>query len=423
MKKIIVTSIFLALLVGCSSKEPLKGERSDIVLSEFNDNVASQIDNSAVSIDNAQINKEWPGSFVNVAHNYAPLVFSMKMEPIWNASLDFEDSPTIVSAATPVVGNGILFCMDAAGVVYAFSEQNGQRLWRTSSTIAGKDGQTGGCLAYYEDKLIVSTSFAECMALNAHNGKTLWRIKLSAPAKGDALSISDDKIFVLSENSTLTAIDVNNGRTLWLHSGILADAKYLGSSGAVVDKNVVYVTYPSGEIFALSADNGRVIWDSMISKFSLMDSSKVYLHPRACPVITDDILYVSAANGKTIAIDVHNGQQIWSYDAGSFQTPIVTGNSIFIINDDGEMVCLNRLTGNKRWSISLDKEHNIHYTLLTNRGILAAFSNGVIKLISPMNGAVLRNLPSVSDKIALNPIIVNQRLFIQTVSGQIVAYK
>lgn len=428
MKKILMLSMLSVALVGCSSKETLKGARHNIVLSEGASS-SDKSDAGPITIDAAQPNDSCTQPFYNATHSYAPLKISCKFRELWSADLDYASDPTLRTAAAPIVADGRLFCMDSGGIVYAIDAKTGKRLWRRSVTIQGKDGQVGGALAYSNGMLIINTSFSESMAVSAATGKIVWRIKLPAPAKGDAITIRDGKAFMLCMNSSLNVVDIQTGKILWTHSGILSDVGYLGSASVAIDDDAVYAVYPSGEIFALLLENGSVLWDAMVSKFSLTNTSETYVHPRACPVVKGHHLYVVAANGQTLAFDTRTGEQVWSADCGSLQTPIVTGNSIFICNANSELICLNRLTGQKRWAKNLDKDtklvSNWYGQLMCENHIVTLSPQGRLRLISPENGKIEKvlDIANSDDAISLNPVVANGIMYIQLNSGKVVAYK
>lgn len=429
MKKIVIFSAVGLLLVGCSSKEKLKGERISITLSEGTEDCEIKADETPVELDSSAPNTECIQAFYNSTHCYAPLKMSCNFKQLWTSDLDFASDPTIRATASPIVADGKVFCMDAGGIVYAINAKNGKRIWRQSTTIQGKDGQVGGALAYCNGVLIVNTSFAESVGFDSATGKIIWRIKLPAASKGDAITIYEGKAFMLCQNSLLIVIDVKTGKILWSHTGILSEAKYLGSPSIAIDNDAAYVVYPSGEIFALLLTNGSVLWDAMVSKFSLTNTAETYADPRACPVVKDDTLYVVAANGQTLAFNTRTGERIWSADLGSVQTPIVSGNSIFVCNTNSELVCLNRHNGHKRWSTVLEKNmkfvSNWYGCLLCDNHIVALSPYGHLSVISPKDGKIEKviNIANSSDAVSLTPVIANGIMYVQLNSGKVVAYK
>jgi outer membrane protein assembly factor BamB len=429
MNRVIYVSFLLLFLVGCSSKEPLLGTREELIVAEANESISTESDTTPVIIDTDVENSEYPQQFLKASHCYAPLKFSISPKKIWSEKIDFEVSDAIKTTAAPIIAEGKVFCADAAGIIYAFDHRSGKKLWRTSTTIVGKDGQIGCAMAYDSGRIIVSSSFSECFSLDSQNGKVQWRIKLPAACKGDGITIQNGKALVMCSNSSLHAIDIRNGKTLWSHSGMIADATYIGSASVAVDDEAIYLAYPSGEVFALLIENGAVIWEAMMSKFSLVNASLALFHPRACPVVKDGVVYVVTANGQTSAFNTKTGKQIWKSDFGGIQTPIVSGNSIFLFNSKSEIVCLNKSTGRKRWSqrLTSDTEQisDWYGMLLINDHLLMISPKGQMIFVSIYDGKVKKIIEiDDGDKgISVNPSIANSIAYILLDCGKIAAYK
>ena len=53
---------------------------------------------------------------------------------------------------------------------------------------------------------------------------------------------------------------------------------------------------------------------------------------------------------------IKNRNKLWTRDISSTQTPLVNGNSIFIVNRNEEIICLNILDGGTRWALPIDDE-------------------------------------------------------------------
>lgn len=415
-----VLSVFL--ISGCSQDEKLPGRREILFK---NTEIQTAIDKTPVIVETTVNYRDFSQPYLNSSHTYAPLAFSLNPKQIWSFGLDYEANKVLQNTASPLVAEGKVFGIDAAGIVYALDKKTGKRLWRVSTNIIEKDGQIGCAMAYYNGRLLVSSSYSEMFSLDAKTGKILWRIKLPALCKGDGITIANGQAFVACSNSSMNAIDIDTGKILWTHSGMVSDSIFIGSAGACFDNGVLYAAYPSGEIFALHAENGSVLWDSMISKFSLTDMARSRTHIRACPVIKDGRLYVVSSAGQTVALDPETGLQIWSSDFGGLQTPIVSGNSVFVQSFNAELVCLNKDTGALRWKTVLSNEKNPmedwYGQLLIKDHILSISAEGEMTLVSVTDGKIKKRV-KLSDKISVNPVIADETMYLLTDSN-ICAYR
>lgn len=417
MKKVIVFSFLELILVGCSNKEPLEGVRKDIILSEVQ---GKDLDSTPVVLDPALMN------------------LNENLHLYWSADMKYGCSKSLRTVSSVVSGNGKVFCIDAGGVVYAFDAKSGRKIWEKTTTIKGKDGQIGGALSYSDGKLVVTSSFAEAFAFDETNGTMLWRVKLPACCKGDGITIYDGKVYLLCDNSSLQVLDILSGKLLWSHSGMMMDSTYMGSSGVVIKDDVVYLSYPSGEVFALLG-NGSVLWSAMLSKFSFVNAGESFSHPRACPVVKDNLIFFTSANRQIVAFDVGNGNVVWKKDFGGLETPLVSGNCLFVLDSSADLVCLNKDNGKVRWTRRLKFESDDTFSwfgqsrvysewfgpIQTNDDLVMMASDGMIVTVSAKDGSMksYKRLEDFGQGITARPIVSEGRLYFVSSDGTVFAYK
>ncbi len=416
MKKILVYSFIGLVLVGCSSKERLQGEREDIILSDYQ---PDERDTSPVILDPTSV------------------TLGASLELNWLGGMRVGTSKSLKITTPVVVADNKVFCLDAGGLVYAFDAQTGNLLWENTTTIKGKDGQIGGALSYSDGKLVVTSSFAEAFAFDSSDGKQIWRIKLPACCKGNGITIDNEKVYLLCDNSSLQVVDIKTGNLLWSHSGMMMETTYLGGSGVVVKDNVIYFAYPSGEVFAL-LENGSALWSAMLSKFSFTNASESFSHPVAKPVIKGNLIYFTNSNQSTTAFDVQSGQIVWRKDIGGTETPLLSGNSIFILDSSSTVYCLNKDNGKVRWSTSLNVDGTENYgwfgqdlphtewygPVQTNKGILVFASNGSLITLSEKDGSIKikQRLEEFGEGSPAAPVLSNNKIFFITNDGGVLSF-
>lgn len=407
MKKVVSFAVLGLFLVGCSSKEPLKGVRKDIILSEVQ---KDEIDNTPVVMDQ---------SFSVLGKN---------LRLLWQSGMDYESSESLRMIAPVVFANGKIFSFDAGGLVYAFDAETGKQIWRKTTTIKGKDGQVGGAISYGDGKVIVTSSFSEAFAFDENNGEMLWRIKLPACCKGDGITIANGKVYMLCDNSSLQVVDIRDGKFLWSHSGMTMDTTYIGSAGVIVQDEVVYLAYPSGEVFALLG-NGSVLWSAMLSKFSFVNAGESFSHPRACPVIKGNLIYFTSANQQLTAFDTSSGTVVWRKDLGGLESPLVSGNSLFVQSFPSELVCVNKDNGKVKWTRKLKSGSDAVTEWLgpiqSGEDLFMLSYDGVLLRVSALDGSIksFQHLNDFDQKVTARPIISGNTLYFVSDDGSVLAYR
>ena len=114
------------------------------------------------------------------AWGYSPLEQINKanvknLKPAWTWSLTNGATET-----TPIVHDGVLFIFNYADKIQALNAATGDLIWEYKRDLPAKLVTAGGNplakrnMAIYEDKLIVATSDAHLVALDAKTGKVVW---------------------------------------------------------------------------------------------------------------------------------------------------------------------------------------------------------------------------------------------------------
>ena len=72
--------------------------------------------------------------------------------------------------------------------------------------------------------------------------------------------IKNSNIYVVSDDNQTFSLDLENGDLIWSHSGNLEEVSIIGGSKPVIYNNILIVSYSSGEIYALNASDGTLLW-------------------------------------------------------------------------------------------------------------------------------------------------------------------
>ena len=130
----------------------------------------------------------------------------------------------------------------------------------------------------------------------------------------------------------------------------------------------------------------------------------------------------------TFSFNLITGQLNWETKIGSINTPIIDGNNIFLITDNGYFANLNRKNGKIIWSTNilkiLKKKKQITKItgyILGSEKVYAVTENGYLIICSAHSGQA-ENFKKISDTINANPIISNGSLYILTENSRIIGF-
>jgi outer membrane protein assembly factor BamB len=190
-------------------------------------------------------------------------------------------------------------------------------------------------------------------------GATLWSVDLTADfdrgggQSGGGLAIGGDRLFVTTGYGELVALDAASGTVLWRQ-----ELDTLVSGAPATDGNVVYVSGRDGSAWALSAADGKVIWRVIGT-----GGATGYVGS-AAPTISDRVVIFPSSGGELLAVlKVGNGTTVWRSSLAGRRlgrayafTPDITGDAVlsgstlFAGSAAGRTVALSASSGEQLWS-------------------------------------------------------------------------
>src|SRR3546814_17823449 len=76
---------------------------------------------------------------------------------------------------------------------------------------------------------------------------------------------------------------------------------------------------------------------------------------RGLPVIDRDLVLAISHAGRMLAVDLRQGARAWQAEIGGVQMPWAAGDFIYLVTNDGQLVCLLRHDGRLRWVTPLQR--------------------------------------------------------------------
>ncbi len=433
----------LLALVGCSSwtepggifgdeiKPPLPGERISVLKHQRSLNPDPEFAGMDILLPAPSVNTDWPqaGGYANHAMHHVAV--NESINHAWSADAGASANQEVRLIGSPIVAGGRVYAMDSASNVSAFDIKSGKLLWRAHLTPDDEDDDhIGGGLAYENGRVFVTTGFAQVISLDAGNGKIFWRKLLGGPLRS-APTVRGGRIFTITVDSHLYALNAMTGEELWTYDGIAEVASLLGGASPAVDSGVVVAPFASGELVALKAENGRVLWTETLSTTRRTDVVSTLAHIRGRPIIDRGRVFAISHGGMMVSIDLRSGRRIWDKEIGGLSNPWIAGDYIFLLTNDAEVAAVSRESGSIHWVQTLPqfedpdtRDFPIVWNgpLLASDRLLVASSTGEVYALSPYDGRIMGkvNMPS---GISVPPIIAGRSVYFLADNASLVAYR
>jgi outer membrane protein assembly factor BamB len=418
--------------LGPSEKVTIRGERIRVLNTDKSVEPDAEIAGVEVKLPPAAANADWqqPGGAATNAMQH--LAAKGSLVEAWNVSAGEGSSSAARVMASPVIGGGRIYTLDAEANVAAFDADSGAEVWRKSLTPEDRDADKGfgGGVAFDNGRLYVSTGFGFVVALDAATGGEVWKRDGVVPFRMAPVA-AGGRVYVATQENQLFALDAATGRPVWDHRGIAESAAILRSNSVATDGNIVIVPYSSGELFALRADNGRVLWSDTLSRGGQLTPLASVSDIAAKPVIDRGFIFAISHSGRFVSIDARTGERVWTIDVGGTQRPWVAGDFVFVVTDDSRVLCVTRATGKIRWSKQLQAFRNeesrrgpINWSgpVLASDRLILVSSEGAAVSLSPFDGSQLGEI-AISGGAFVAPIVARETLYVLTDAAGLYAYR
>lgn len=253
-------------------------------------------------------------------------------EPVEIKAMPALAIPYFISNATPASGQPVTYTFntegypDAQNVKWTFPDKvvkegtevtygflaTGEQVVKLSAEIKGKKKEWNVPVTLREWVV----EFYDLDKSSAYNG-----FKGSRPA----LSPDGKTAYVITFNSptVLYAIDLTTGEQKWKYAPTTASKSYNPLSVNPVTGDIYFGTSSAGQLYCVTPD-GNLKWNF---------TGAASMNQAPSPVISADgnTIYIVDAEGNTFAINALNGQKIWSKALGAIGSAIMINNNDLIV--------------------------------------------------------------------------------------------
>jgi outer membrane protein assembly factor BamB len=404
---------------GASKDKPLSGTR-ETVLPEGNAGEAAT-PAEPIAIPAAMANAGWPQSGGNASHNLQHLQLGGELNKLFAADAGAGSNKDGRLTAPPIVDNGRIYVMDTQATVTGF-DAAGKRLWRTSTVPKGEDGDGayGGGIASDGQRIYAATAFGEIVALNAGDGKEVWRKKVDVPVR-TAPTVENGRIYFVTVTNDVYAMNAADGTELWRYQGTGEAASALSSTSPAVAGDLIVAPTTSGDLIGISASSGLPLWVETLTALDTSTGLANLNDISARPVIDGSTAYALSHTGRFAAFDGKTGQRIWERSIAGTETPWAAGSALYVISRDSKLQAISAKTGGSWWIKSMPEGTWAGPVLAGNR-LIAVSNTGLLASFSPQTGELL-GTQKLGGKFYIAPVVANGTVYLLSDSADLIALR
>ena len=276
------------------------------------------------------------------------------------------------------------------------------------------------------ENLIVVDSIAKYYSVNIKTGELNWLKNNSYPFNSE-IKKHKDKIFVVDSKNTLRCYKINDGSECWnlqtQDSFTISNIKY---SLIILNKNVIF-SNSIGDITAVDLETGLITWQLPTQSSSIINETYNF---KISKLVSDgNSIFFSNNKNEFYSIDLKTGSTNWINEINSHIKPILIGNLIFTISDDGYLYLVDKNKGNiirvtdlfRNYKDKKRKQIKPVGFVIGDRKLFLTNSDGKI-IVADIEDGNINKIEKVSGGgLISEPFIFNNNLYIVK-NGSIVRY-
>lgn len=401
-------------------EQPLQGKRIEIIQQQETASTQLTAGDRQVILPAPRMNDSWsqPGGAPNNAPGHLALGSSVKVA--WSADAGKGSSFYGKLTASPIVAEGRVLTLDAAGRVSAFNAATGSTVWTASLTPSKEKDQEGfgGGLAADGGRVYATTGYGLVAALDLGSGKKLWEKSVGSPVRASPTA-SAERVFVVSREGIVYCLAGSDGSELWTFRGMPERASILANQSPAVDGDIVVVPYPSGDIVALRVSDGTSVWSDSLSR-SRTASSLASMSDASRPAIDRGTVFAAGHAGRMIATVQRSGERLWSLNVPSIQQPAVAGETVFVVDTNGQAMAITRADGKIQWSTKLAGSKNWSGPVIAGNRLWLASSTGSLVGVDAATGRV-DTTQDLGAPVFIAPIVAGGKMYVLTDKARLIA--
>lgn len=302
------------------------------------------------------------------------------------------------------------------GNVIAYNPENGKRIWRVETDITLSSGPGVG------NGLVVVTGYdGELIALRSEDGSEAWRRNIA----GESLSrpiIHDDAVIIYTIDGRLSVYSAFDGTEQWVAEQSLPALTQRGASTPVVVGTSVICGFDNGRLIATRLTDGVTQWEAVMTPPSgRSDLDRLADVDGSMAAVGQDV-YASGYNGRIAALAAESGEVLWEREISTHAGVVADWNNIYAVGDQGEVIALLRRNGTDVWRQEGLLRREPTAPVAFNTAVVVGDFEGYIHFFSNFDGRPVARVRLGKGMISGAPVVVGDKLFVQSETGAIAAY-
>lgn len=305
--------------------------------------------------------------------------------------------------STAAIADGRVFVASMEGVVHALSLESGEEIWRYE---AGYEIKSSPLVS--EGVVYLGDELGVFHALAAETGERIWTFEADAAITSSANASGNCLVFG-SYDGFIYCLDPASGELRWK---VETDGYVHGTPGVADDS--VFSAGCDGYFRSIDLDSGAV-----------SASVSVDGYVGASPAIDAGVAYVGTFESEVLAINLADSKILWRYKHPDrhfafYSSAALTEEMVILGGRDKFVHGIDRASGKEKWVHQEKSRIDSSPVLVGDRVFVATDSGDLVALKTATGEEVWRF--ETGSAFSASPAVASNRLVISTIEGMVIAF-
>jgi outer membrane protein assembly factor BamB len=335
----------------------------------------------------------------------------------WSESLSGK-SDHLRLALRPEVADGVVYAGGHKGEVVALNAETGRRLWRVNTKLALSAGPGVG-----DGVVVFGSSDGNVVALDAATGAERWRHAMSSEVLAKPL-VTDGSVVVRTVDGRLQALSLADAAQRWVIQEAVPPLSLRGTAPALRVGDAVLAGFDNGKVVAVDVKTGETLWGTVVSPPQGRTELERLVDLDSAIKASGDDIFVVGFQGRAAMLARESGQIWWAKEISSYRGLGMDETNLYITNANGGVVAFKRRDGGPVWEqLTALRLRGLTSPEVDGDAVVVGDFEGYLHWLDKNTGAIIGRVKTGGDRITNAPLVAGGRVYVQTDTGRLVAYK
>ena len=336
----------------------------------------------------------------------------VSLDKIWSQSLGDPRGGTL----SPVGTDDGRVCGASAYSVFCFQGDSGREIYEIVF-----DQKISGGLGVANAEIFLGGEDG-MVGLIDPTGVVKWQSNIRNSVMGAPMAVGQT-VIARDVQGRIVGLDRETGAFKWdfqAPSQSLSLRSNLGISAGHSD--TVVIGFHGGIAMHLDSESGEVRWSVNVSIASGDNELERISDVVGTPIVLENLVCMASFQGRAACFDLETGRLNWSIQTSAVGSLGFDDERIFVSDEAGYVMALDRGTGAVLWRNESFKYRKITGPTVLGPWVMVGDLDGIVSVLSASDGSYIGRVKTDGSQILTNPLVIDDSMFVQTSKGNLYTF-